>query len=308
MDFGVARLGAAGQLDERADQRALAALAVRAHGRLSSLAAQRVLERAASADGAAPFTSVTSLIEAVKESPAPAPTPASPPPSLTQQFFAEGEAQEAAHAAAAVATDDDRDVEASSTSLARVPRNRAQIIATTALAVGAAAVMVGTVVSLSAAREWRPPAAVSVQNPADAPPSPPRGPAAAGREPTGAHRSRQGRTAAAARSRHVEPPQFVPSPVSASVPVELTPTPAPAGVAAAPAPDGVSAAPVPPGPAPVPAPPAPQLEASPPVDAPEPAPAAAAGGSAAQLDEIPPGSDSDGVPNDDQSEGAPPTP
>ena len=62
-------------------------------------------------------------------------------------------------------------------SVARVPRNRAQIVTTTALAFGTVAILVGTLVSLSTARDVSPSAAVVVQRSADGQVSTPRAPA-----------------------------------------------------------------------------------------------------------------------------------
>ena len=137
LDFGVARLvtgphaigGGAHELGrragERADQLALATLAWRLLGAMPAPAIQRVLIRAMSPDPSQRFGSVTALVEALEEAslrrsdswvdrPRPyrrpprqrppstgAPTPAlaSPPSSLTQQFFAEGEQLEMEHPA-----------------------------------------------------------------------------------------------------------------------------------------------------------------------------------------------------------------
>ena len=281
LDFGVARLDAAGQSDARANQRALAALAARAHGRPFPPAAQRVLDRAAGSDAEQPFASATSFVEALEEAlavasvaaaPPPAaaaalpvaaaappmaaaalpvaaaaapvavaaaPVAANPPSSLTQQFFAEGDKQEVVHAA----EDDDLDEDAPAASAALIPRNRAQIAAAIVLAFGAVGIIVGTLVSLSTARDASPPAPVAVQRPVDVPASTPRAPAAA---PAGAarasgqaspahrERSHQGRTAAP-RARLVEPSRFVPSSVAAPAPPPPGPWAAPAPAAPAPA-------------------------------------------------------------------------
>jgi hypothetical protein len=247
-----------------------------------------VLERAAGSGAEQPFASVTSFVEALEEALAVAPVAAAPPPvavaappavvapvavvepaavaeapavapppsSLTQQFFAEGEKQEVAHAT----DDDDLDDAMLAASAARVPRNRAQAVTAIVLALGAVAIIVGTLVSLSTARDASPPAPVAVQRPADVPAPAPRaqadakagaarasGPAS----PAQRERSHQGR-AAAPRARLVEPARFVPSSVAAPVPP--APPPAPP-VAAAP---------------PVPAPPAAET-AAPPASPPAPA-------------------------------------
>ena len=265
VDFGIARLGAAGQVDARADQRALVALAARALGRPFPPAVQGVLEQATSADAQQPFASVTSFIETLEEAlavaavgavaaPAAAaptaatPAAATPPSSLTQQFFAEGEKQDLAHAA------EDGDVEQNAPAasvVARVPRNRAQMATVTGLAIGAVGIMVATLVSLSTARDASPPAPVVVERPADVPATPPRPPAAVRTaatrasvepSPTYRERSHQGRTAAP-RARLAEPPTFIPSPAPrAAAPTPAVPVPAPAP---APAPEAAAPAAVP---------------------------------------------------------------
>ena len=285
LDFGIARLGAAGEADARADQRALVELASRALGRPFPPAAQRVLERATSWDAQLPFASVTSFMEALEEAlaiasvdsapaaaaapvatsaplaaaapvAAVAPAVANPPSSLTQQFFAEGERQDVVHAA----EDDDLEPDGPDVSVARVPRNRAQIVMTTALAFGAVAIIVGTLVSLSSARDPSPAAAVVVQRPSDVPVSTQRAPmetrAGAARtsgesRPAQRERSHQGRTAAH-RPRLAEPPRFVPAPVPPAVAAAPVTLPAPAAGPPVPAPAA---------PAPAPSPPAPEVPA-----------------------------------------------
>ena len=271
VDFGIARLGAAGQVDARADQRALVALASRALGRPFPPAAQGVLEQATSADAQQPFGSVTLFMETLEEAlavaavgaaaapaavapAAAAPAVANPPSSLTQQFFAEGEKQELAHAAEG--GDLEQNAPAASV-VGRVPRNRAQMATVTGLAFGAVGIMVATLVSLSTARDTSPPAPMVVERPADVPATPPRAPAAARAaaartsvEPSPTHRGRshQGRTAAP-RARLAEPPRFNPSPVPTAATTPAVPVPAPAPEVPAPA-----AVPAPASQAPAPAP------------------------------------------------------
>jgi len=277
LDFGVARLGAAEPADAHADLRALVALAMRAFGRPFPPAAQRVLDRATRWDAQLPFASVTLFMAALEEalsvasSDAPAvanvvpvadtapvadraPAVGNPPSSLTQQFFAEGERQDVVHAA----DDDDLEADDDDASVARVPRNRAQIATATAVAFSAVAIIVGTLVALSTARDATPPAPVVIQRPADVPvatagaPAKTRTPAArTPGEPVPVHRERshQGRTATP-RARPAEPPRFVQTPVSAAVaappaapnPAQpAAPNPAPAPEAAAPTPAAAAA-------------------------------------------------------------------
>jgi hypothetical protein len=88
---------------------------------------------------------------------APAPSLASAPSSLTQQFFAEGEQLDSAHAAShtghAAASvnehEDDEDDGDLAAAVARVPRSRPQMILAALLALGSVAVIAGTVVSLA---------------------------------------------------------------------------------------------------------------------------------------------------------------
>jgi hypothetical protein len=290
LDFGVACLVGAGHADAHADQRALVALVIRAFGRPFSPAAQRVLERATSWGAQLPFASVTSFMETLEQAlavasvdaapvatPAAAPAVANPPSSLTQQFFAEGERQDVVHAV----PDDDAEPDAPDAAVARLPRNRAQMVTTTALAFGAVATIVGTFVSLSTAPDASPPAAVVVQRPADVPMSTPRPPADAragaartSREPRAAQRERshQGR-AAAPRARHAEPPRLVPAPALPALTAAPVPIPAPAAAPAVPAPP-VLAPPSAPEASAVPAreAPAPDAVPAPPVQEPAPPP------------------------------------
>jgi eukaryotic-like serine/threonine-protein kinase len=103
---------------------------------------------------------------------APPPALAGPPSSLTQQFFAEGEQLEKAHAAgqtsdagSGAAADDEDEFETAAAT--RVPRSRAQMTAAALLALGSVALIGWTVVSLadkpeggSRAADTSPPAAV----------------------------------------------------------------------------------------------------------------------------------------------------
>jgi serine/threonine-protein kinase len=84
---------------------------------------------------------------------APATAPASTPSSLTQQFFAEGDQLDSAHAASHadpaetnVEEEDDGDL---GTRAVRVPRSRPQMIVAAALALGSVALIAGTVVALA---------------------------------------------------------------------------------------------------------------------------------------------------------------
>jgi eukaryotic-like serine/threonine-protein kinase len=176
LDFGVAQLSKRSPGDARLDRLALATLARRVltDGRVvdsgRALALDRVLVRAArsSADGG--FDSVGSVIEAIEAAlTAPEPPPAvaappaaapPPPSSLTQQFFTDGEKQEAAYADAAgdVMLGDAREPGASAFAapaitrkLDRIPRSRAHGFAAAAVVLLAAAVMTGSLVSLSSA-------------------------------------------------------------------------------------------------------------------------------------------------------------
>ena len=245
--------------------------------RLRHPAVQRVLARATGPDAQQAFASVTSFMEELGQAlavasadaapvadavpAAAAPAAANPPSSLTQQFFAEGEKQDLAHAV----EDDGLEQDDPAAPVGRLPRNRAQIAMATVLAFGTVGIIVGTFVSLSTARDASPPVSpVIVQRPADVPVSTPRAPAdarAAAARTSGApgpayrERSHQGRTAAP-RARFVEPPRFLASPgpsagAASSAPSPVTtpslPVPAPAVVPAppteAPAPAPTLAAP-----------------------------------------------------------------
>jgi len=267
LDFGVARLGAAEPADAHADLRGLVALAMRAFGRPFPPEAQRVLDRATRWDAQLPFASVTLFMAALEQALAIAsadaarvvdaarvadavPVAANPPSSLTQQFFAEGERQDVVHAA----EDDDLDADDAEASVVRVPRNRAQIATATAVAFSAVAIIVGTVVALSTARDVTPPAPVVIQRPADVPVATAGAPAKTRTdgartpgEPLPVHRERphQGRTATP-RARPAEPPRFIQAPVPPAVaappavpnpapPAAPNPTPAPEAEASTPA-------------------------------------------------------------------------
>jgi len=188
LDFGVARLvtrshaigrGAhelGRRAGERADQLALATLAWRLLGATPAPAIQRVLLRAMSPDPRQRFGSITALVVALEEASAntataglptnagavrtlvgasiPGPTPASAPPSLTQQFFAEGEQLEMEHAAgetsdAQAVAERDEEGPVETGAAPRVPRSRAQMAAAALLALGSAAIIGWTVVSLA---------------------------------------------------------------------------------------------------------------------------------------------------------------
>ena len=194
LDFGVARLTAAartqghvayqppaearpwdrrpdlaGGNDELSDQLALAALTYQLltgtdHGVFE------VLSRAMSENPAQRFNSVTSFLNALEEAllaagPPPAvmlapPRPATPEPaSLTQQFFADGERQDIAHAQGTgrdgEEEDDDsgaEEIAALSSTFDRVPRNRTRMLGALSLALASAVLMGWTALALSRAR------------------------------------------------------------------------------------------------------------------------------------------------------------
>src|SRR5262249_51170331 len=95
---------------------------------------------------------------------APASPVANPPPSLTQQFFAEGDQLDNAHAAAHVEETDEAELE---TTAGSVPGSRAQMILAGFLALASVAVIAWTVVSLadrpssSQTAQLAPPAAIA---------------------------------------------------------------------------------------------------------------------------------------------------
>jgi serine/threonine-protein kinase len=161
------------------------------------------------------------------------------PSSLTQQFFAEGERQEAAHAAGlAHAQSDDgegdeaKDEGASSSvslprALARVPRSRAQMTVAALLAVGSVAAVGFTVASLAGAHRAGGPLAVASAQPAVVPSPMSVAPARAAvpgavPAPSAIDRGTRGPKVNARRPSRVEPPPFPaaarPAPVSAPVP------------------------------------------------------------------------------------------
>jgi serine/threonine-protein kinase len=177
LDFGVARLGAwpapalGSRAGERADQRALAELAGRIIGGMPAPAIEQVLSRAMSPDPSQRFATIVAFMEALEESfveaatrpPIGAPTAAvaSSLPSLTQQFFADGEQLEKAHAAsqanraAGARNGDDGEPQTA----AGVPRSRTQMLLAALLALGSVAVIAWTVVSLASKSAGGPPTA-----------------------------------------------------------------------------------------------------------------------------------------------------
>ena len=191
LDFGVARLAArsrrelGGRAAERADQLALATLARRLLGDMKTAAIERVLDRAMSPDPSQRFGTVAAFAAALEDAIVGA-TPAStrsaaattmhvgaavpvasrhsvpavsPPSSLTQQFFAEGDqldgmARAARQTGARTAVDDEEDEdELENAAVAGVPRSRAQMILAALLALGSVAVIAWTVVSLASKGE-----------------------------------------------------------------------------------------------------------------------------------------------------------
>jgi serine/threonine-protein kinase len=236
----------------------------------------------------------------------PVPAAVAPPPgiaasSLTQQFFAEGDRQDLAHAAgtqsgqpAVAAADDDADdaddddAQAVSPKGVRVPRSRAQMAAAACLALASVAVIAWTVVSLSGAHGSSPvpapfapaPFAAGPSTPAAfrvAPATPPSSSSspmlpAQGRLRGADRRTRGARTAARADARF-QPPPLALAAVAAPAPVATSaaaPPPTPAALPPVGVPQPAVAAP------PVPAAPAPAAAAPP--------PAPAAGASAAPSD------------------------
>src|ERR1022692_2432661 len=136
----------------------------------SAPSAHRVLSRAMSENPAQRFDSVTSFLHALEEAPLAAgpppavilaPTrPATPEPaSLTQQFFADGERQDIAHAQGTgrdgEEEDDDsgaEEIAALSSTFDRVPRNRTRMLGALSLALASAVLMGWTALALSRAR------------------------------------------------------------------------------------------------------------------------------------------------------------
>jgi serine/threonine-protein kinase len=298
MDFGVAKLAAAARAlgrfvdepwapapthvelgrraGERADQLALATLAWRLLGGASSPAVERTLFRAMSQDPSQRFGAVAAFVAALEEAAANAPVaavtivrprpvapvaaPAPPPSSLTQQFFAEGEQLEVAHAAgraaaAAVGGADEADEvddevdedELEIAAAARVPRSRAQMAIAAVLALTSVAIIAGTVVSLAEKPAGGPVASETAHAVAGSPSlSPPvsRWPAVSP-APAASHTRRKG---AAARGLPAAPtPARGAAPVAASPPAADFPSAPsrPAGVVApAPAAPAPAAVPV----------------------------------------------------------------
>ena len=181
---------------------------------------------------------------------------ASPPSSLTQQFFAAGEQLDLAHAAspshqaadpethtASVTADDD---DLAFAPAPRVPRSRAQMISTALLAVGSVAVIAWTVALLAD----RPAAGPVAPNAPAAAPAPGGSTAALpghGRQmSTGGRGTRAAATGPShgrpARSARVQPPPFVASTSEAPV-IPAAPVIPPAPVAPVPAQAAPSAAP-----------------------------------------------------------------
>jgi hypothetical protein len=198
LDFGVAHLSAAargpgrGQREWRpdagADRLALVGLAHRllTTGRVvdaaSALALNHLLSQAAA--GSSPgegFESVSTLLDALEAAvivtgpqPVAIPEPSPPEPaSLTQQFFADGERQEAAHAGAVARAPQPSPDPGDD----RIPRSRARVAAFGSFLLLSAAVMVWTLVSLSNTRGAseaavvRPPSNVTAAPSASAVPS-----------------------------------------------------------------------------------------------------------------------------------------
>jgi len=270
---------------ERADQLALATLAWRLLGGTAAPAVERVLFRAMSPDPSARFGAVTAFVAALEEAsvqasvnapvaavtvvrpravaPAIAPpaAPAGPPSSLTQQFFAEGEQLEVAHAAghagaaAAAAADegareDEEELEIAAP--ARVPRSRAQMAVAALLALTSVTIIAGTVVSLADKPASAPIAAETTRAVAGAP-SASRSSAVSPAPPAASHARRKAAMARGVPAAPVRPaapaaasppaadfgsPPNRPAPVAAAAPVAAPPAavPAPAPPAAVPAP------------------------------------------------------------------------
>jgi eukaryotic-like serine/threonine-protein kinase len=315
LDFGVARLAAAARpigrgveelglrAGERADQLALATLAWRLLGAMPPPGIQRVLLRGMSPDPSQRFGSVNALVEALEQASlnaatagltpkadavrtlvgatipvstdAPRPGLASSPSSLTQQFFAEGEQLELAHAVgqtsdAGAGTEEEEEDELEIAAAPRVPRSRAQMIAVPLLALGSMAVIGWTIVSLASKPVGDPRAAESSPAPAVARPIA-VSPAGTLRPAEATARGPRGKTVPVHRTPPVQPPAFaapakpwatgleVPAPSRlfaapvrtalppgelSSPPTDATPAAAAAAPAEVPAPPPASALPV----------------------------------------------------------------
>jgi len=251
LDFGVARLRVAkrsqpelgARAGERADQLALATLAWQLLGGAASPALQRLLLRAMNPDPRQRFGTIAALLDALEEASAgaaaqplvrrglPAPVPAPPPSSLTQQFFAEGELLEKAHAMGQAkdtgtdAPDDDADDDSDLVPAAptRLPRSRTQMIMAAVLALGSAALVAWTVVSLASKPAAVPAAAIP---PAIAIPRPVVVAPASAQAPVRAtDRGQRGRPAAPRRASTVQPPPFAAPPRPSSVAASNVPAP-----------------------------------------------------------------------------------
>ena len=171
---------------------------------------------------------------------APTPALASPPSSLTQQFFAEGEQLEMEHAAgqksgAGAVAERDQERALDTTAAPRVPRSRAQMIAAALLALGSVALIGWTVVSLASRPVGGPhaadasPATVVTRPVAVSPAGPLRPTRATDRGP-GAKILPLGRASS------VQPPPFAagrPSVTSSEAPAPTPQAPAPPAEAAA---------------------------------------------------------------------------
>jgi serine/threonine protein kinase len=132
--------------DPRSDQFALAALAQQLLVRVDATAVEPVLRRALAWRPEGRFESVASfffaLEAAARERPARAPSPVAAA-SLTQQFFAEGDRQDALHADndnAQADTESEEETESESAD-DRVPRRRGWVIAVAAMAVATLAII-----------------------------------------------------------------------------------------------------------------------------------------------------------------------
>jgi serine/threonine-protein kinase len=205
---------------------------------------------------------------------APTPAVASAPSSLTQQFFAEGDQMDEAHASgpapdagAGVQADEaDEEDALPKAAASRLPRSRAQMAAAALLALGSIALIAWTVVSLADEPAGGLPAvAAPAAAPAGAPDRPVVvSPAHARPAPGSIERGPRGTTAQARRAPRVHPPPFPAASAPSVTTVEaprpwLGGAPLPPATAAPPAP--ATAAPVAsPSPPPDPAPPATESE------------------------------------------------